>query len=81
MIRFIFNFIFFGVLFYAIAHFFPDAFQTLVGWAEKIYTFFVEAAVSVIDWVSDLTKPGTKGIPSNGPDTSALFALVSTLFK
>jgi len=81
MIRFIFNFIFFGVLFYAIAHFFPDAFQTLVGWAERIYTFFVDAGVSVIDWVSDLTKPGSKIIPSDGSEPSALFVLLSKLFN
>lgn len=57
MIRFIFNFIFFGVLFYAIAHFFPDAFQKLVHWAETIYHFFVDAAYKLVDWVSHNTKP------------------------
>lgn len=37
--RFILNFIFFGVLFYAIYLIFPDAFHTLVGWANSIYEF------------------------------------------
>jgi len=38
--RFILNFIFFGILFYIIYLFFPDAFQTLVAWANKTYEFF-----------------------------------------
>lgn len=38
--RFIFNFIFFGLLFYAIWIFFPETFQTLVGWIAKVYDFF-----------------------------------------
>lgn len=37
--RFILNFIFFGVLFYAIYLAFPDAFFTMVGWANDIYEF------------------------------------------
>lgn len=60
MIRFIFNFIFFGVLFFAIWHFFPDAFNTLVSWAEKIYDFIVDIVTKVVEWVSEATKPGSK---------------------
>lgn len=37
--RFIFNFIFFGLLFYLISLFFPEAFHTLVGWVANIYEF------------------------------------------
>jgi len=37
--RFIFNFILFGVLFYAIYIAFPEAFATMVGWANSIYEF------------------------------------------
>lgn len=37
--RFILNFIFFGILFYLIYLFFPDAFFTLVSWANKTYEF------------------------------------------
>lgn len=40
--RFIWNFFFFGILFYLIWAFFPDAFNTLVGWANHIVTFFRE---------------------------------------
>lgn len=40
MLRFIFNFFLFGILFYLIYLFFPDAFQTLVSWAHQVYEFF-----------------------------------------
>ena len=38
--RFIFNFFFFGFIFYLIWLFFPDAFHTLEGWAGAVYEFF-----------------------------------------
>lgn len=38
--RFILNFIFFGILFYLIWMFFPDAFLKLVSWADSIVAFF-----------------------------------------
>ncbi|MBA3815405.1 MAG: hypothetical protein H0X29_02590 [Parachlamydiaceae bacterium] len=38
--RFIFNFLFFGILFYLIWMFFPDAFLKLVSWADSIVVFF-----------------------------------------
>jgi hypothetical protein len=41
--KFIFNFIFFGILFYIIAVNFPEAFKTLVSWADGIVSFFKEA--------------------------------------
>jgi len=37
--RFILNFFFFGILFYLIYLFFPDAFHTLVSWADRVYEF------------------------------------------
>ena len=72
MIRFILNFIFFGVLFYAIAHFFPDAFERLVQWAEKVYTFFADLITTFINWVSEHTK-SDKTVPEKTP--SAIFAI------
>lgn len=57
MIRFFFNFVFFGVLFYAIWLFFPETFATLTGWAGKIYEVVVDTATALIDYVSELTKP------------------------
>lgn len=38
--RFILNFFFFGILFYLIWMFFPDAFKTLVSWADQVVAFF-----------------------------------------
>lgn len=38
--RFIWNFFFFGILFYLIWLFFPDAFLTLVNWADHVVAFF-----------------------------------------
>lgn len=40
LLRFVFNFILFGILFFLIWHFFPDAFNTLVSWAGSIVDFF-----------------------------------------
>ena len=51
--RFIFNFIFFGVLFYAIYLFMPEAFATLVSWASKIYEFLSELVSSVFKSLSN----------------------------
>lgn len=41
--RFILGFIFFGLLFYAIYIFFPEAFQTLTTWASNVFDFFKTA--------------------------------------
>lgn len=38
--RFIINFFLFGFIFFMIWHFFPEAFQTLVGWANAVFDFF-----------------------------------------
>lgn len=37
--RFILNFFFFGLLFYLIYLFFPEAFHTLVSWANQVYLY------------------------------------------
>jgi hypothetical protein len=51
--RFILNFIFFGVLFYAIYLIFPDAFHTMVGWANSIYEFIRDILLFLIDKVQE----------------------------
>ena len=38
--RFIWDFFIFGILFYLIWMFFPDAFATLVSWANHVVMFF-----------------------------------------
>lgn len=40
--RFILNFIFFGFLYYVIYLFFPDAFHTLVSWANTSFDYLRE---------------------------------------
>lgn len=52
--RFIFNFIFFGVLFYAIHLLFPEAFKVLVSWADTIYEQLRELVLWIIDKVQEL---------------------------
>lgn len=53
--KFIFNFIFFGILFYIIAVNFPEAFRTLVSWADAIVTFIRETFHVIVE------KIGTSG--------------------
>lgn len=79
MVRFVFNFIFFGILFYAIWLFFPDAFHTLVSWAGNVYTFLVDCAVAIIDWISDLTKPS--GASENGAGAILPLLILPRLLK
>ena len=76
MIRFIFNFIFFGVLFYAIWLFFPDAFNTLASWAAKVYEVIVDLATAVIDYVSELTKPSQQAVTQDGEPATIGFIQV-----
>lgn len=45
--RFILNFIFFGILFYLIWMFFPEAFKTLVSWADNVVAFFRDLIMGV----------------------------------
>lgn len=47
MLRFIFNFFLFGLLFYLIYLFFPEAFQTLVSWANHTYEFFKDLFMQI----------------------------------
>lgn len=45
--RFLLNFFFFGLLFFLIYLFFPEAFQTLVSWANDVYIFFRDLILSI----------------------------------
>lgn len=49
VMRFIFNFVFFGILFYLIFLFFPDAFHTLVGWVNQVYVFLRDLVMQVVE--------------------------------
>lgn len=71
--RFIFNFIFFGVLFYAIYLAFPDAFFTMVGWATKIYEFVKDLVIQVYEKIQGITAKS--GGASSNSHQNALFLL------
>lgn len=60
--RFILNFIFFGILFYLIYLFFPDAFHTLVSWADHIVNWFK-------DMFTMLSEKYHSSMPSTPPKT------------
>lgn len=53
--RFILNFFLFGILFYLIYVFFPDAFHTLVSWADTVYNFFRDIILGIKEKVG--TQP------------------------
>lgn len=57
--RFIFNFIFFGLLFYAIYFFFPDAFNKLVTWVGDLFAFIKAGIEQIVHSVqsSGSSKP------------------------
>ena len=71
--RFILNFIFFGVLFYAIYLIFPDAFHTMVGWANSIYEFLKDVIIQISDKAQDW-KASRSGRSTATPE-QALFSL------
>lgn len=39
VVKAIFYFVFYGMLFFTIDKFMPDFFQTMVGWAESVYVY------------------------------------------
>ena len=47
--RFILGFIFFGLLFYAMSVYMPDAFQTLVSWAAKTFDYLKDLGQTLVD--------------------------------
>lgn len=49
LITFVFNFIVFGLIFYGIHYYFPDAFAALVSWAEALIHFVKEIVLFVVD--------------------------------
>ena len=45
--RLILNFFIFGFIFFLISVYFPEAFKTLVGWAETVFNFVVDGLSSL----------------------------------
>lgn len=63
--RFILNFIFYGILFYAIYLAFPEAFMKLVSWANTIYEFLRDIFVQLWARLQELrgTPKGGEAVP------------------
>lgn len=58
--RFILNFIFFGLLFYIIHLFFPEAFTTLVSWADTTYEFLRDLFIGIFEKLRELVQSGKR---------------------
>ncbi len=75
MIRLIINFIIFGLIYFAIYYYFPDAFHRLVGWAQETFTFIKDWIIIIVDkiraWYS--TIPGPKPSTGDEPAKTMLF--------
>jgi len=60
MIRFIINFILFGLLFYALWLFFPEAFSTLTSWAAALFNWLQDVFHQLSGRIrTDTTHPTT----------------------
>lgn len=77
--RFILNFFFYGLLFYLIYLFFPDAFHTLVSWANNVYDFLREAVLSLTGKLSSPTP--TEPAHEPAPQTALLLACAWRSFR
>lgn len=73
MIRFLFNFILFGLLFYALWVFFPDAFNKLTSWAAGLFTY-------ISDFVERVTHDLNKK-PETVPTAPAILWYLVNHFK
>ena len=65
--KFIFNFIFFGVLFYLISVYFPEPFHTLVSWADSLVSFVKEMFNLLMEKVGNQPPPPPPVIPPTTP--------------
>ena len=73
LMRFIFNFIFFGILFYLIYLFFPEAFHVLVSWADTIYQFLRDLFVLIYKKVEEVRHSSSPAAPA------ALYSMLTVL--
>lgn len=67
--KFILNFFLFGIIFFLISIYFPEAFQTLVSWAQNSYDFVYTGIQTIIEKLS----------PSKGSPESASFRYIALL--
>jgi hypothetical protein len=59
--RFIFNFVFFGLLFFLISRFLPETFETLVGWVNSLYEVLRDAVLWIVERVQSLASNANNG--------------------
>ncbi len=74
--RFIFNFIFFGLIFYALWFFFPEAFAKLVDGAGAVFNFIKDLVNSLIDKLNHTRSPAS---PPVAP--AIIYYFAGQLFK
>jgi len=79
--RFIFNFFFFGVLFYLIWMFFPDAFSTLVSWANHFVAYAKEVIMGLGDKMQGVMPEAGKHPAPVPPASSLLLPMIMRSFK
>lgn len=80
--RFILYFVFFGLLFYIIWMYFPEAFQTLVSWAAKVFNFIHDLVAGIVDKLNSWSAPTKAPIPEHTqPAQTQLFEQISVLLK
>jgi len=61
--RFILNFIFFGILFYLIWLYFPEAFHTLQSWADAIVHWVKDMFQLLMEKIGTATSPAPAPVP------------------
>ena len=77
--RFILNFFFFGLLFYIIWLYFPEAFTTLVSWASQVFDFFRDLFHNLSNRFShSTTEPPSSTTPEH---IKSLFQYLSVFLK
>ncbi|OJU81124.1 MAG: hypothetical protein BGO10_09480 [Chlamydia sp. 32-24] len=54
--RFIVNFILFGILFYIIYLYFPEAFATLVSWVSQLFDFLRDVGTTIVNYFKGLSS-------------------------
>lgn len=79
--RFILNFFFFGLLFYIIWLYFPDAFTTLVNWAAQVVDFVKETFHSLTGRLPSHDTPSSPEPAPNSDSIRTLFQYLSVLIK
>lgn len=81
IMRFLFNFIFFGILFYLIYLFFPEAFKTLVSWVEHIYLFLKSLTLDLIARFNGMKEGGHVVQAGDIPEKALLLPFIWLLLK